>query len=90
MHSARHLPAPGIVAGRRERPAAGIAFRALPARLQCQYCSRIRRVVSPHNKFDASSARGERSPLDRVMWPAMAWPMNFCTMLVRPFEVAST
>ena len=40
--------------------------------------------------FDASSARGERSPLLNVTWPATPYALNFSTIVVNPFDVAST
>ena len=42
------------------------------------------------SRFEASSASGDRSPLVSVTCPAMACPLNFCTMVVNPFDVAST
>ena len=50
----------------------------------------IRAAVLDHSKFEASSAKGERSPFTRVIVPAMSSPFILSTTCARPFEAAST
>ena len=83
--------------GERRRPVLGVCAEDVRATARSQKRSQPRTgadagLTGPknHSTFDASSARGDRSPFVSVTCPAMAWPLNFWTIVVKPLDVAST